>query len=65
MIRGVCNRLDKMVSMAMKLASDGHGPVLDPEAVRQAFAVRDLGFDTVPLTWVVYKLCVEVPKAAT
>ena len=42
----------------------GIGPVLDPEDVRQAFAVRDLGFDTVSLAWAVYKLFVEGRRAA-
>lgn len=56
------NKLNEMLSRASALVIGGMPPVFTPEVLKNATTARDLGYSTMSLTYMVFKLLVEFPK---
>jgi len=64
-LKGFCNEIATMLNDIKALTNDGCGAMVDPEVMKEAGDVRDLGLKTVNLTYALFKLQCEIPKLVT
>ena len=64
-LKGFCNEVATVFNDIKALTNDGCGAMTDPEVLKEAEGVRELGLKTVNLTYALFKLSCEIPKLDT